>query len=194
MSDAEHGKGAREDAKALLLEDYRYRSESLWKNEQGGETRVNLFIGFATLVVGALVTLATSEQGLKGEALRVVVLAGLAAVFVGGHITLLRLLIRNKHTDECKRSLDIIRQTFKDHLDESGILLGYYPVGFPRPRKMEEPSQEKRESTEANERELRKFGGLAHTAAAFNSLLLAGIAGMLVYPLGSAATMPDLIK
>jgi hypothetical protein len=42
----------RAEAKELLLQDYRYLSESFWKNRQTGETYVNLFVGFVTLVVG----------------------------------------------------------------------------------------------------------------------------------------------
>jgi ADP-ribose pyrophosphatase YjhB (NUDIX family) len=178
MSDSSAVERAHEGAKALLLEDYRYSAESFWKNEQGGETRVNLFIGLVTLVIGGLASLTTGSSGLRGEPLRIVILAGLAALSVLGHITLLKMLIRNKRTDECKRSLDIVRQAFKDHFDESGVLLGYYPI-----------KQGKKNKKEG----LRKFGGLAHTVAAINSLLLAGFAGILVYPVGCQKTLPHMI-
>jgi hypothetical protein len=63
-----------EISKELLLQDYRYRSESLWKSEQAGETRVQLFIGFVT-AVGAGLGLFVKENLASGETLRFVVLA-----------------------------------------------------------------------------------------------------------------------
>jgi len=45
---------AKDGVKDLLLKDYDYLSESFWKNEQVGETRVNFYIGFVTFVLGAL--------------------------------------------------------------------------------------------------------------------------------------------
>jgi hypothetical protein len=108
--------------KDLLLEDYRYRAEAMKNSEQTGETRINIFVGFATLLLGALVSLSTQEQGPKGATLKLILLAMILVLVVLGWLTLLRLIIRNKHTDECKRDLDHIRQTFKDHFDDDGLL------------------------------------------------------------------------
>lgn len=97
----------RAESEELLLEDYRYLSDSSWKNEQSGETRVNLFVGFVTLVVGALVSLATSEKvALCAETLCLIIMASLSALLVLGLITLLR--IRNENTDRYKRGLDTV--------------------------------------------------------------------------------------
>ena len=50
-----------EEAKDLLLQDYAHFSKGFLKNEQTGETRVNLFVGFVTVLSGAL------RQGMDGQ-------------------------------------------------------------------------------------------------------------------------------
>lgn len=168
--------------KDLVLEDYRYRAESLWKNEQGGETRVNLFVGLVTLVVGALVTLGTDKGGMTGESLRHIVLASLIGLLVLGIITLSRMLMRNEHTDECKQGLDRIRQWFRDHLDPDGLLDHYYPIRMP-----EKPDKRRKTTWQQYGRQMqpRKFGGLAHTVSAINGILFAGVIGAACYPFGA---------
>jgi ADP-ribose pyrophosphatase YjhB (NUDIX family) len=180
------------DAKDLLLEDYRYFSESFWKNEQTGETRVNLFVGIVTLVVGALAALINQQNAPFGEPLRLVVLGSLFSLLALGLITFARMLTRNENTDGYKKSMDTIRQLFKDHFDDDdGILLHYYPFGAPQ---MEERNgKDKTHGTASKlgkwwkeyKKEIRprKFGGLAHTVAAINSLILAGLVGVAVYPI-----------
>jgi 8-oxo-dGTP pyrophosphatase MutT (NUDIX family) len=168
--------------KDLLLEDYRYRANALEKNEQGGETRVNLFIGLVTLVGGLMASLLTAENNLiQGEVLRFVVLAGLFSMLLLGVITMLRMITRNQHTDEAKRDLDVIRQTFRDNYDDDGILLQYSLFVNPRIAKPEEPST--KQDQDGHPIRARKIGGLAHTTAALNSLLLAGLVTALLYPL-----------
>jgi 8-oxo-dGTP pyrophosphatase MutT (NUDIX family) len=157
--------GSPETLKDLLLEDYRYRAEAMKSSEQAGETRFNIFVGLATLLLGALVTLSAREHAPGGHTLKLLVLAVLAVLAVLGLMTLLRLFIRNKHTDGCKRDLDRIRQTFKDHFDETGALIGYYPVGGPGIKSSS-----------------RRFGGLAHLMMAVNSLLLAALVACLLLP------------
>lgn len=181
MNDNPHEKSV-DSIKDLVLEDYRYRAESLWKNEQGGETRVNLFVGLVTLVVGALVTLGTDKGGLSGESFRHIVLASLAALLVLGIITLARMLMRNEHTDECKQGLDRIRQWFRDHLDPDGLLDHYYPIQIP-----EKPDKRRKSPWQQYGRQIRprKFGGLANTVSAINSILFAGVIGAACYPFGA---------
>jgi ADP-ribose pyrophosphatase YjhB (NUDIX family) len=145
--------------KDLLLQDYRYCAESFWRNEQGGETRVNIFVGLLTLGLGTLITVGTTVD-------TVIVLTSLIALLVVGLATLSRMITRDEHTDEYKRGLDTIRQWFKDHLDPGGVLVQYYPVQIP-----DKPDTHDRRMIEPR----RKFGGLAHTVAVVNSLILAAI-------------------
>jgi hypothetical protein len=42
--------------KELLLQDYRYRAEAMTNSEKAGETRLNIFVGLATILLGALVS------------------------------------------------------------------------------------------------------------------------------------------
>jgi hypothetical protein len=153
-------------AKDLLFRDYDYLQECFWKNEQSGETRVNLFIGLLTLVGGALVTLSTTE-GLEGESLRMVFVLSLGSLLVLGLITLFRILKRNKYTDEIKKGLDEIRKRYKKIYDEDEELKGYDPIIRLGPKKGSK---------------IRKIGGLAHTMAAINGIMFSGFIGALVYP------------
>jgi ADP-ribose pyrophosphatase YjhB (NUDIX family) len=182
-------------AKELLFQDFRYLSEAFWKYEQAGETRVNWFIGITTAVIGGLVTLTTQQYGRKGPQLRLVIIGGLLALFVFGLVTLFRLATRNKNTDMCKRGLDAIRQSIKDHFDPDGTLVNYYPIDLPE--LVESDLSEQVESRKtwwrawwsmctgislySNERQFRKFGGLSHSVAAINSVIWAGIVGVLVF-------------
>jgi hypothetical protein len=116
----------REFLKDLLLEDYRYRAEALKHSEQSGETRVNIFIGVVTLVAGAVVSISMADHGPDASALRLIIEVTLAVLVVIGILTLMRLLIRNKHTDQCKRDLGHIREVFKDLFDQDSLLGGVF--------------------------------------------------------------------
>jgi hypothetical protein len=144
--------------KDLLLEDYRYRAEAMKNSEQAGETRLNIFLGLATLLVSALVGLSTEEHGPKGDALKLIVLSALLFLSGFGWITLLRLINRNKNTDECQRDLDYIRQTYKDLFDEDEQLLGYFPIGALRSKQQRYLARKPK----------RSYGGLAHSMSVIN--------------------------
>lgn len=159
--------------KELLLEDYRYRAESMKNSEQSGETRLNIFIGVVTLFAAGIVTFVTSESGPAAQTVYLLALVAIGVLLVLGVVTLFRLLIRNENTDKCKRDLDHIRQMFKDHFDESGQLIDYYPVG--RPKLDARDEDEITNALEQVEKDTKRgFGGLAHMMAAINSMLLAG--------------------
>jgi len=175
-------------AKDLLFQDFRHLSESFWKYEQTGETRVNWFIGIATAVIGGLVTLTTQQYGLKGQPLRFVVIGGLLALLVFGLITLARLATRNKNTDRCKRGLDAIRQTIKDHFDPDRALVGYYPIDLPE----QVASRRTRWAKYGDEWQFRKFGGLAHSVAAINSLIVGGIVGTYIFRIAKECAVPGV--
>ncbi len=166
------------DAKDLLLEDYRYRAAMMAESEKTGETRVNLFVVLMTFVCGALVGLVTSDKKLNAETEFLVVIGGLGALLVFGWLTLLRLIKRNRSTDECKHSLDLIRQIFKDRFDEAGVLAGYYPVNWPYSRNSR---RAKDSSRSAWSMELRSLGGLAHLVAAINGILIGGLLSALLW-------------
>jgi len=118
----------------LLLEDYRYCATLLTESEKAGETRVNLLITLAVLVVGGLVSLATADRELPRSTVIMLETGSLLALLAFGWLTLLRMIKRNRSTDEYKHALDLIRQKFKDHFDGDGILKGYYPLKDPDAR------------------------------------------------------------
>ncbi len=182
MPDTSHLTGSKEVTKDLLLEDYRYISELFHRNEQSGETRLNLFIGIVSLVISALALIITSEKPPFGEnSIQLIIIVSLIALIFLGFITMARMLMRNESTDRQKQGLDTIRQVFMDHFDDEHILTEYHP--FRPPQKINENERETMGGLQFYEKEIihRKFGGLAHTVAAINSLLIAGLVGAILY-------------
>ncbi len=188
----------KECAKDLLLEDYQYFAESFWNNEQTGETRINFFVGVVTVVLGGLAALIAKENSSFNEPVRLIILGALSSLLVLGFPTLARMLTRNENTDGYKKSMDTIRQIFKDQFDSDGVLLQYYPFGTPRIKnddrslKKEGKNRTRKKDrggktgwwpTYKKEIRVRKFGGLAHTVALINSLLFGALAGVAVYPI-----------
>jgi len=158
------------NAKDLLLEDLRSLSDSLWKNEQTGETRVNWFIGIVAAAAGGLFGLSGAEHGPHGAQLRLMVIGSLLALLAFGIVTLLRIIKRNAVTDGFKKDFAAIREIFRDKLGGDQILLDYHPF-----RKKEEKNL------------ARKAGGLTDIVVTINSLLVAGIAVAVVYPFNATA-------
>jgi bis(5'-nucleosidyl)-tetraphosphatase len=150
-----------DDAKELLLADLKYANESFWHNEETGEKRVKFFITLVTAVITALVAI-TGKEGIKDDLLKnLLVLYALSSLFIVGLVTLFRLIRRNEVTDGFKKDMDDIRQRFIDYYDDCGVLIGYSPF---KPSGKTTP--------------LRKFGGLTHTVAAINSLILTAITSL----------------
>ncbi|MFV1998265.1 MAG: NUDIX hydrolase [Acidiferrobacterales bacterium] len=162
----------------MLKADYQYLAESFWKNEQTGETRVNLFIGLGTLVVGALASLLTGKHVELNAELKFIIAGSMFSLIVLGIVTLLRILIRNQHTDEYIRGMDHIRQKVKDYNYTWGLLEGYYPFGKTvlNTVAIHTPHPVRKERFK-----VRRFGGLAHTIAAINSLLFGTSVGVILY-------------
>jgi bis(5'-nucleosidyl)-tetraphosphatase len=148
-------------SKEFLLEEYKYLCDSFWKNEETGEKRVQFFITLVTAVLAALATLFPKaiEKDCINDVLGIILFT-LVALIIFGVITLLRIAKRNEVTDGYKKDLDEIRQRFKDFFDKSGVLSGYEPF----------------KGSTKDKYAIRKIGGLAHTVAAINSVILAAVA------------------
>lgn len=135
----------------LLLAEYKRYAESFWKNEEVGEKRVSFFITLVTAILAALVALLTSKDAsLEQESIRQIVIGTMIGVLIFGILIFLRILRRDRVTDEYKKILDYIRETYKNssNLDE-------YNLPFQPPQKM-------------------LFqGGLAFLVAAINSFVFA---------------------
>jgi hypothetical protein len=191
MENSGRATGSKADAKDLLLHDYRYLSDSFARSEQLGETRVNLFIGVVTVVVGALVSMMTTEKLQVASNLRyLIVIGSLVSLLLFGVITLSRMLTRNRTSDLYKRGLDTVRQAFKDQYDRDGVLVNYYPVDWPETEKGKKTPRDSLREIQGLKRlweriekepSTRRIGGLAHAVAALNSLLFATLAGTLLY-------------
>lgn len=167
-------------AKELLIEDHRSLSESFWKNEQVGDTRVNLFIGLVTAAVAGLVALTTAKSPPSPKQFRMILIASFFALFVLGIMTLLRVIKRNIVTDGIKQDTAAIHQIFKDHFDSGGILVGYSPYGRKRQSHL---SKDAKPHGPLESRAIRRLGGLTHLVASVNSLLFGGLVGSAVFPM-----------
>jgi ADP-ribose pyrophosphatase YjhB (NUDIX family) len=164
----------------LLLADHCYFSQLFLRNEQIGETRVNWFIGIVTGATGGLVALITKD-GFSAGMLRLIVIAALISLLVFGVVTLFRILQRNRTTDGFKRDLDNVRQVFRDHFDPEYVLMDYQPLGSPKKKPLKAKEIGRPPGA-------RKFGGLAYTVAAINSLLAAALAASIVYAVGNTVS------
>ena len=137
----------------FLLAEYRTMAESFWRNEEAGERRVNFLITLVTAVIGAIIAL-VNQSDLTRETVYFAALFALLALLIFGIVTLMRLIRRNRVTDEYKHAMDLVRSFFRGQ-DER--LQGYEP--FP-----------------ARSRRLPGTGGLVDTVSVVNSLVVMAIA------------------
>ena len=144
------------DDEKLLLAEYEYYTDSFWKNEEVGERRVDFFITLTTAIIAGIVALITSQHAnLSDTAIRQIATAALSGTFLFGLITFLRILQRNRVTDEYKDIVGYIRELLRRR---SSSLAEYdLPV-------------------QPHRRLLR--GGLAETVAMINSLIMAVITAL----------------
>jgi 8-oxo-dGTP pyrophosphatase MutT (NUDIX family) len=180
MSAANPPSNSTADAKDLLLEEYRAATDSLWKNEQTGETRVNWLIGTVTATIGGLVALASAEHCPRGAPLWATIIASLLALLVFGMITLLRIVRRNAVTDGHKQDIFSIRQVIKDHFYQEHVLL-YHLAFVPQKGPRAADSKKDLSKSAAGKDTARKLGGLASVAVAINSLLAGALEGAITY-------------
>jgi len=151
MGDKE-GNVEQHNSEEFLLAEYRRFADSFWRNEEVGEKRVNFFITLVTAVITAMVALATTtKQGILATLVELfidkqgtldqyqIAVLVLLALLSFGVVTLLRIIHRNRVTDEYKRGMDTIRDCFRNW--EKQRLQDYQP--FETSFKITEQSLEK---------------------------------------------------
>ncbi len=158
-------------AKELLLADYQYLCESFWRNEEVGETRVKFFITLVTAVLAALVTMTSKADDIHNNVKIAIALYALLSLLTVGIVTFFRIIKRNEVTDGFKKDMDEIRKRFRLHFDENKVLSDYSPF--------RKPIEDKGSGN--TKQSPRKFGGLAHTVAAINSLIVSAFIGIILY-------------
>ena len=146
------------DDEKLLLAEYQSFTEAFWKNEEIGEKRVDFFITLTTAVIAGIVALVTrSGAELSDGSVRQIATGALSATLLFGLMTFLRILQRNRVTDEFKDILDYLRNQLRG---KSSDLSGY-KLPF-----------------RSHKRLLK--GGLAETVALMNSIILGVISALWV--------------
>jgi hypothetical protein len=91
--------------------------ESIWRNEEIGETRFNFFVTFATAVGGGLVVLWTSDRSTTGTfraALTKATSVALVTLLVFGLVSYRCMMHRDSVTEEYKREIGMIRRKYRD--------------------------------------------------------------------------------
>jgi len=169
MHDMQPDKGTRE----FLLEDFRHFSESSWRNEDVGEKRFSFLVSLVTAVAGGLVALRTADKNrIPPDEVIGITQAAVAGLLVIGILNYLRMLHRNRITDEYHRTLKYIRNRLIATLPE----FGDYEV----PCRL----RTWRDSLRA---------GYAETVGVLNGLLLAGLvwlySGQWCVAIGSGAVL-----
>jgi hypothetical protein len=148
----------------LLLADLEHFGESLWRNDEIGERRFNFFLTLTTSVIAGLAALYAKEGVIDKATLPYVTRAALAGLFMFGLMTYLRLLQKNRVTDEHHETLRYIR----DRLAKLDPAAGEYKV----PQRLPHTVKWLR-------------GGLAQTAA----LMTAGLSALLVYSFAASVAL-----
>ncbi|MBI3270118.1 MAG: hypothetical protein HYZ53_14005 [Planctomycetes bacterium] len=143
---------------SLFFADHKQLSEQMAKCEETGEKRVDFFVALATVVGGGLATWLT--QGELSAAKVALAAYALLTLVILGEVVLLRLLKRNRNTDQCKLALDDVRERI---LGGCGWTGGYAPFG------------EKRALVGTGR--TWTSGGLVYIAAVMNSSLLGACVG-----------------
>ena len=146
------------DEEKLLLAEYDHFGDGIFKNEEIGERRIEFFLTIATATLGGVVLLLTAKEvKLSNDDVRKVALAALLTLFVIGLVTFLRILQRDRVTDEYKA----IQRYLREQLRQRSPALTEYALPFIKTRR---------------HKLLR--GGIALTMAMINSVVLAFIAAV----------------
>lgn len=168
----------------LLLRDFEYSSQSFWKNEELGERRVQFLITLVTAVMAGLGALygysvetvrmtgvtAEAAEDAAGHTVGWVAIPALIGLLVIGFVTFLRMVNRDKVTDDYKERSDQIRRVVL------GDLVHFWLY---EPEELKNVEQGKPPSVPGLGKKLARSwlsGGLAMTVASINGLL----AGVLV--------------
>ncbi|MHC4548625.1 MAG: NUDIX domain-containing protein [Planctomycetota bacterium] len=155
------------NAKDILIADLEHFGESMWRNEEVGEKRFSFFVTLVTAVAAGLVALLTSEEPTAHDYVRTTAAAAIAGLLVVGMLSYLRMLQRNRVTDEYQRTLRYIRGRYREACPE---LKSYrVPVRSTKPW-------------------VQKYlrGGYAETVGTINGVLLFGLLWALKAPLAVA--------
>jgi hypothetical protein len=101
----------------FLTADLAYYGQALLQNEQMGEGRFRFFLGLITAVSAGLVALHTADYGSRLEgSLPGIVTGSLLGLLFFGVLTYLRMLQRDRVTEQYKKQLDHIRCHLRDAL------------------------------------------------------------------------------
>lgn len=161
------------DSTGFLVAEYQRFANLFSQNEEAGDKRVNFFITRITAMIAALAALvevSKRRDSLDEVALRWIAVFALLLLLIFGVLTLLRIIKRNRVSDEYKGFMDAIRDHFQEWDDR---LENYQPFG---------------KSGKSKRRRL-GTGGLAETVVTLNSVIVAALCALLATPCAKAITI-----
>ena len=102
------------EAKDLLIADLEHFAESMARNEDVGEKRLTYFVSLLTAVAAGLTALAIAagEGKIKDELFRTAAGTAIAILLIIGLLSYVRMIHRNRVTDEYQDVLKYIRQKY----------------------------------------------------------------------------------
>jgi len=101
------------ESDAGLLADHKYFADSIWKNEDVGEKRLNVFITLVTAAITALVALHAKDNALSPDASFWVTSYALFGLLLFGCVMLMRMKRRQQAGQELRDALDSVRVQLK---------------------------------------------------------------------------------
>lgn len=159
---------------------YNSASANFGRNEDFGDRRVNLFITLATAVLGGLVFLVTRQLISSLPFLIPAVAFGVAVVISIGWPTFLRIIERNKQTDEFIRSMKDVGKYFIERDSSLRPFLNEFA-----------PWKEKKRRSGKIKISSFGTGGYLQTVAVLNSLVAASFPLLVILALNIASGSPD---
>ena len=168
----------------FLLRDLAYWSDSFWKNEELGERRVQFLITLVTAAMAGLAALygyARESTPLTDEQAATLVLRVALPALLGllaiGAVTFLRMVHRDRVSDDYKDRADIVRRLVV------GDVAHFW---MSKPKCLENVERGIFPYVDADRRRKWSQGGLVITVTSLNTVLMAVLVGLLVWMLTGA--------
>jgi hypothetical protein len=111
----------------FLITDYQQASETLLRNEEGGEKRATFFATLTGATFAVLGFILEPESNRSPLVVHMVLALALAMLLVFGWLTAVRLAHRNRTTDRLAKGLDRIRTYFADGRPDRLQCLAFNP-------------------------------------------------------------------
>lgn len=150
----------------FLIAEYEQGSETLLRNEEGGEKRLTFFASLTGGTIAVLGFTLGPDAKPSSEVVHIALTLALATLLIFGWLTALRLAHRNRTTDKMKRGLNRVRLYFADGQEDRLRCFVFDPI-------------DTRSRAEETKSWVRK-GGWLETTFVINAMLFGALAATLL--------------